>query len=126
MKNKKFKYEAPISMFIKKHYCPKCSNILTIKKIKKIVNSTSDEAKNFDFSTDDGVFEGLLVGDVEFIWYVYHCINCDIEISNKDMRKYERERKGIKEKIRSKKENAFGLILFIIISIILLLIFSNI
>lgn len=79
---KQSKYEVPINMFIKKHYCPKCSNVLTIKKLKKIVNSGSKEVKNFDFSTT----EGLLKGDVTFTWYVYHCLKCDIEIINKDMR----------------------------------------
>ena len=98
MKIKKFKYEAPIGMFLKKHYCPECSTVLKTKKIKKIVNSESEEAKDFDFSTDDGTFQGYLVGDVEFTWYVCHCANCDIEITNKDMRKLEREGKRKKER----------------------------
>jgi len=90
---KKFKYEAPIGMFIKKHHCPKCSNKLEVKKIKRVVNSESDEAKDFDFTSYDGFIGARLVGDVEFTWYVYHCTNCDIEITNKDMRKHERENK---------------------------------
>ncbi len=90
---KKFKFELPINMFVRKHYCPKCSNKLEIKKMKKVVNSKSEEAKNFDFSTDDGT----LVGDVEFTWYVYYCSNCNIEITNKEMREIQHNRKGKKE-----------------------------
>ena len=65
------------------------------KKVKRVVNSRSEEAKDFDFSAGAGteLIGGRLVGDVEFTWYVYYCDNCNIEITNKDMRKYEREKK---------------------------------
>jgi hypothetical protein len=86
----KYKYTVPIGMFIKKQYCPEWSHRLTTQKIVKTVNSESDEVKNFDFTTNDG---GRLFGDVKFTWYVYHCVNCGIHITNKDMRKYEREKK---------------------------------
>ena len=124
---KKFKYEIAIGMVIKKHYCPKCSNLVTVKKIKKIVNSKSEEAKNFDFTSDVGGMRGYLKGDVEFIWYVYYCSNCDIEITNKEMRKYERAKKGKKEiKPRNKKRNIIEFILFIILALVLQMIFRNI
>ena len=65
------------------------------KKVKRVVNSRSEEAKDFDFSAGAGteLIGGRLVGDVEFTWYVYHCVNCDIEITNKDMRKFEQDGK---------------------------------
>jgi len=117
---KNIKYTAPIGMFIKKHYCPKCSNILTTHKIKKIVNSESEEAKDFDFTSDAIDAMGHLVGDVEFIRYVYRCGNCDIEIINSDMIKHEREKIGKKERSWHK---TLGLILFILSAVVFILFF---
>ena len=92
MKKRKILFDAPFFMFVKKHNCPKCATVLTTKKLKKIVNSKSEEAKDFDFSAIDARF----FGDVEFTWYVFYCENCDIEINRKEMKKYEKAQKRIK------------------------------
>ena len=92
MKNRKVIYDAPIYMFIKKHYCPECATVLKTKKVRKIVNSKSKEASGFDFGFIDVFFHG----DVEFTWYVFYCENCHVEISRKEMKKHEADMKGIK------------------------------
>ena len=124
---KKLKYEAPIGMFIKRSYCPECSSVLKTKKVSRIVNSESEEAKGFDFSTGAGEFTGYLTGDVEFIWHVLHCANCDAEVTNREMREIERKRKGKKAKNKEdRKGSTIGFVLFLITSIALLLLYSNI
>jgi len=76
---------------IGKHNCPYCKNLLQVLSKKQIVNSESEEAKDFDFSS---MFEGgSLYGNVEFTRDVFYCRFCDIEISINDMRKYEKELK---------------------------------
>jgi len=129
---KQFKHEVPMGMFIKKHYCPECSAVLKIKKVKRIVNSRSAEAKDFDFSAVAGPYH--LDGDVEFIWHVYYCANCDIEITNIDMRKFERdvkkgkwnagylEWKSLQQPTTAKRKEGSSreLAIFIILSIVFL------
>jgi hypothetical protein len=90
MKNWKIMIDSPFFMFCKKHTCPKCSTILKTKKVRRVVNSKSQEARYFDFSSDSG---GYLFGDVEFTWFVFHCEICNIDISLQEMRKYEKDRK---------------------------------
>jgi len=84
-----FKGEHSISARIGEHYCPYCNGALEVKTKKQIVNSESEEAKHFDFSSDGG----RLQGNIEFRWDVYYCANCNIEIDIGDMRSYERELK---------------------------------
>jgi len=81
----KYIFENPFYVKLKKHYCPNCSKVLTVKKVSKIVNSKSDEAKYFDF--DNG--ENFMRGDVKFIWNIFYCNDCKNEITIKDMKKYE-------------------------------------
>ena len=101
-------------MSAKKHYCPKCSDELSVKKIKRTVNSESEEAKDYGFTTDAGEYIGRIVGDVEFIWHVYHCANCGIEITNREMREHGREKIGKKRKSKGKGKvgGRIGIVLF--------------
>lgn len=50
-------------LHFRKHYCPICSSQLKVTKVSKIVNSKSEEAKNYDFSNVDT----YMVGNIEFI-----------------------------------------------------------
>lgn len=100
MKNKKWILNSPFYVHWKKHYCKLCNGELTVKRIKKTVNSKSPEAKDFDFSFSGGD-GGFMFGDVEFSFEIFYCSNCDNEISIKEMKKYEREQKrcrGMKSK----------------------------
>ena len=80
-----------ISGRIGKHYCQVCNELLVVKRREKIVNSESEEAKDFDFSFDGG----RKIGNIKFSWDVYYCAKCDSEISIKDQRKYERDQRKV-------------------------------
>ena len=54
MKNIKYTVTHPIFVFMKKHFCPHCKAALTVETAHHLVNSRSEEAKNYDFSTEDG------------------------------------------------------------------------
>lgn len=58
----------------KRPTCPKCGVKLDIRYKNQVVNSSSSQANNFDFSTGGRTF---LVGDVEFITNYYMCPKCD-------------------------------------------------
>jgi hypothetical protein len=87
MKNKSFIFDSPLFVLKKTHICPNCSKVVRPKKIKKIVNSKSAEAKNFDFSIGDC----SLTGDVEFSYYVFYCDCCGKEYEIKDIKYHERQ-----------------------------------
>ena len=88
-----------LSARIGKHYCPYCYELLQVVKKSQIVNSESEEAKDFDFSGSNSgdISGGRLRGNIKFTWDVYYCAKCNIEISIKDMRYYEHEQKRIKK-----------------------------
>ena len=62
MKNIKYTVTHPIFVFMKKHFCPHCKAALTVETAHHLVNSRSEEAKNYDFSTEDG----RMIGTVDF------------------------------------------------------------
>ena len=72
-----------------KHYCNLCDGELVVKKIKKIVNSKSPEAKNFNFSI---IGDSIMIGDVEFIFEVFFCPKCNIEITINEQIRFECEK----------------------------------
>ena len=47
----KREWSRPFWVRFKKHHCPTCLNLLTTTTVSKIVNSNSEEAKNYDFSS---------------------------------------------------------------------------
>lgn len=67
-------WSRPLFMKWGKHVCPVCGETLRKVKFSRIVNSDSEEAKNYDFSCAGG--EGYLVGDVEFIGTEFFCGKC--------------------------------------------------
>jgi len=82
-----------ISMRVGKHYCPMCHGLLQVIRKSRIVNSESEEAKDFNFSGVDG---GYMIGNVKFTWDVCFCEQCNHEISTGDMYRYEREQRKLK------------------------------
>ncbi len=87
----KYIYDAsPFYVHWKKHFCPKCGNRLELRYTKKIVNSKSPEAKDYDFSVGDTFF----VGDVEFRTRHFYCANCRLDFSFNEIKKHE---KGIQK-----------------------------
>lgn len=86
----KYIYDAnPFYVHFKKHVCPKCGGKVELRYVNKTVNSKSPEAKDFDFSVGDSFF----VGDVEFRIRCFYCANCLLDISFKEMKKYEKEKR---------------------------------
>ena len=67
---------------MKKHYCPYCNEKLEKTKTETIVNSKSEEAKNYDFSNGDG----FLVGNIKFIRTVFRCNKCDKTYTIKEVK----------------------------------------
>ena len=74
-----------------KHYCPVCGEKLKIIKSSKIVNSNSEDAKNFDFSSPGG--EGYMVGNVKFIWTEFFCSKCGKNYSTNEIYQVEKASK---------------------------------
>ena len=81
------------------HYCPTCNGLLAVVQKKQIVNSESEEAKNFDFHFQ----EGRMFGNIEFTFDVFFCENCDKELSISEVRTFEREKKKSAKKERKGK-----------------------
>ncbi len=59
-------------IYFKKHSCPKCGNELKPVKVSEIVDSKSEKAKDFDFSSEDV----YLKGKIKFIWAEFKCADC--------------------------------------------------
>ena len=72
-------WSRPLFMKWGKHFCPLCGDELHKVKISKIVNSQSEEAKNFDFSSPSG--DGYMIGNVKFFWTELYCGRCDKSFS---------------------------------------------
>jgi uncharacterized protein YbaR (Trm112 family) len=89
--NKAFFIDSPFFLFFKKHLCPGCEQMLEVKKVSKVVNSKSPEAKDLVFSVADG----SLCGDVKFTYYEFYCASCRKYYSINEIIKYEKQgRKG--------------------------------
>jgi len=85
----------------KKHYCRKCNALLAVKKTEKVVNSFSEEAKNYDFYS----FDTYLVGNIKFVTYYFECPECKTIYENIELLNIERQENKIrrKEKINELK-----------------------
>ena len=72
-------WSRPFFMKLGNHFCPVCGEKLQKIKISKIVNSQSDEAKDYDFSPSGG--DGYIIGNVKFIWTEFYCGKCEKNFS---------------------------------------------
>lgn len=88
MKNIKYTVTHPIFVFMKKHFCPHCKAALTVETAHHLVNSRSEEAKNYDFSTEDG----RMIGTVDFRNPYFSCPNCHAEFSVEELWKRRKEK----------------------------------
>ena len=86
MINKSVYIDSPLFMFKKGHKCPNCNNKIITQKTKKIVNSKSIEAKEFNFSCGDS----FLCGDVEFTYYLFYCVKCNKEYKINEIKSHEK------------------------------------
>ena len=69
---------------MKKHYCPYCNEKLEKTKTETIVNSKSEEAKNYDFSQAGG--DGYMMGNIKFIRTAFRCNKCDKTYTIKEVK----------------------------------------
>ncbi len=83
-------WSSPFFLHFKKHFCPVCHKKLTPVEVIKVVNSKSEEAKNFDFSSGDG----YMVGNIKFIWTELKCMDCNCTYSIKEMKAIEKNTKN--------------------------------
>ena len=82
-------WSRPFWVRFKKHYCPTCMNLLTTTKVSKIVNSNSEEAKDYDFSSGDT----YMIGNIKFIWTEFLCTACGKTYSLQEIRENEKKTK---------------------------------
>ena len=80
-------WSRPLHMKWRKHFCPLCGEELQKIKISKIVNSQSEEAKDYDFSSSG---DGYMIGNVKFIWTEFACGNCNRNYSVNEIYDYEK------------------------------------
>lgn len=95
VKNKQWILQSPIYVHCKKHFCPFCQCKLDVRRIRRLINSKSNEAKDYDFSFSGGDV-GFMFGDVEFSLEVFYCPTCEKEFSIKEMKRIERENRNKK------------------------------
>jgi len=91
--NKSFILDSPFYLFLKKHSCISCGQILGIRKVRKIVNKKSNEAKDFDFSFGDSYF----FGNVEISYHMFYCKYCKKFYSIKEIKNNEKHLNMLKE-----------------------------
>ena len=72
IKGYSFKCENPFFVYFKKHYCPQCSSKLLRQKVSRIINSNSEEAKNYDFEVADITVKG----NMKFTHIEFRCPVC--------------------------------------------------
>ena len=85
----KREWSNPFWVRFKKHCCPACGGLLTATKVSKVVNSGSEEAKDYDFSSADT----HMIGNIRFIRTAFRCDACDKVFSIREIREIERSKK---------------------------------
>ena len=85
----KREWSKPFWVRFKKHYCPTCMNLLTTTKVSRIVNSNSEEAKDYDFSSGDT----YMIGNIKFIWTEFLCTACGKTYSLQEIKENEKKTK---------------------------------
>ena len=73
----------------KKHVCPNCNTVLERKKREVVVNSQSEEAKNYDFF----IVDTYLHGKIKFITFFFACPNCRTVYEIRELKKLEKSHK---------------------------------
>ena len=84
--NIKRTFKSPFYVNFKNHFCPDCNEKLSKVKVSRIVNSKSEEAKDFNFH----FVEGYMIGNVKFIWTEFQCPNCNRQITIDEMKQIEK------------------------------------
>ena len=72
MNGKQFICNDVVGTFFKKHKCADCKVKLKRKIVSKIINTNSEEAKNYSFH----IHRNTIKGDVKISWYEFECPTC--------------------------------------------------
>ena len=70
----------------RKHYCSRCGELLMPIKQEKVVNSETEEAKNYDFQNVDT----YMVGNIKFVSFAFKCPACDTSYTIREQKEHER------------------------------------
>lgn len=73
----------------KRHFCPNCKAVLQRKKREVVVNSESEEAKNYDFSCVDT----YLHGNIKFVTFYFECPCCRTAYEIRELNTLEKRRR---------------------------------
>jgi hypothetical protein len=82
-------FKHPIFVYLRKHNCPQCSNLLEKVTYSRTVNINSSEGRFFDFSETDTSVRG----DVLFVWDEFRCSKCGKHFSVDSLFLLEKEKK---------------------------------
>lgn len=116
------------TLYLKKeHKCPKCKTTMEAITVKKVVNSNSPEAKQYDFRLRRGVY---LKGNIEFSWKELKCPACGAQFTMEQMQKIEFESLDPEQKIKQEKKEKlkvalFGLAMIAFVVIVIVCAFSK-
>lgn len=61
-----------VGTFLKKQKCVYCKSKLKRKKASKVINSKSEEAKNYSLH----IHHNTMTGDINISWYEFECPIC--------------------------------------------------
>lgn len=84
-----YRYNCSWFYLRKKHFCPNCKTVLERKKREVVVNSKSEEAKNYDFSCVDT----YLHGNIKFVTFFFECPDCKKTYEILELKKLEKLQK---------------------------------
>ena len=65
-------YDCKESYLNKRHWCYDCGNVLEKQRREVIVNSESEEAKNYNFHMVDTYYRG----NIRFVSFYFKCSSC--------------------------------------------------
>jgi len=89
-----YQYDCSWLYLKRRHFCPMCNATLTRNRHEVVVNSESEEAKNYDFSCLDTYMHG----NIKFVTFYFSCSKCNAVYEIKELKKCEKKRH------RNKKE----------------------
>ena len=98
------------TFYLKKpHFCPKCSTQMEPITIRKVVHSSSPEAKQYDFRIKRDTH---LVGNIEFSWKELKCPCCDCQMTIEEMKEVELSKLDSDQQQKREKKEKLKVILF--------------
>ncbi len=86
--NVKRTWERPFFVHCREHNCPLCGGKLRKEKASRVVNSKSEEAKDFDFA----ICDTHAIGNVRFIWTEFRCDACQRSFRVNELYRHEKVR----------------------------------